>query len=78
MRFYLTGIDEGKREIYMTSEEDKSLVITIDASEEAWSGSEMDVEILKTPNGATIYYTAADGSKTYKNYLFSEDGYEIV
>ena len=78
MRFYLTGIDVDKREIYMTSQEDESLVVTIDASAEAWSGSEDDIEVLNAPNGATVYYTDVDGSRTYKNYLFSEEGAKIV
>lgn len=78
MRYHLTGIDEGKREIYMVADDDASLTVTINAADEAWSGSEKDIEILNAPNGATVYYIADDGSRTYKNYRFGPEGVEIV
>ncbi len=78
MRYHLTGIDEGKREIYMVADDDETLTVTIDASGEAWSGSEKDIEVLNAPNGATVYYIDDDGARTYKNYRFGPEGVEIV
>ena len=78
MRYHLTGIDEDKREIYMVADDDDSLVITINAADEAWSGSASDIEVLNSPGGATVYYIADDGTSTYKNYRFTEAGAEIV
>ena len=33
---------------------------------------------MTAPNGATVYYLADDGSKTYKNYRFDADGVTVV
>ena len=77
MRFHLTGVDEDKREIYMIAD-DESFSVTIDATDEAWSGKASDLEVLNAPNGATVYYLADDGSKTFKNYRFDSDGAKIV
>ena len=77
MRFHLTGVDEEKREIYMIAD-DKSFTVTIEAQDEAWSGKASDIEVLNAPNGATVYYLADDGSKTYKNYRFDADGVTVV
>lgn len=78
MRYHLTGIDEEKREIYMVADDDETLTVTIDASDEAWSGSEKDIEVLNAPDGATVYYIADDGTSTFKNYRFGLKGVEIV
>lgn len=73
MYFYLTAIDEAKREICFSAE-DKSFTVVIDAANEAWTGKETDLEVVKVPNGATVYYTDDTGERTYKNYLFSPEG----
>lgn len=73
MHFYLTGIDEAKHEIYMSAE-DKSFEVTINAADEKWTGKETDIEVMPVPNGATVYYTDDNGERSYKNYLFSEEG----
>ena len=78
MRYHLTGIDEDKRAIYMVADEDASLTVTIDATDEAWSGKEGDIEVLNAPNGATVYYLTEDGSSTYKNYRFEDGVAKIV
>ena len=78
MRYYLTGIDEGKREIYMTAQEDESLSVTIDASDAAWTGVETDLEVVPAVDGATVYYWDAEGNKTFKNYRFTADGVVAV
>ena len=78
MRYHLTGINEEKREIYMIADEDENLTVTIDASGEVWSGKETDIEVLNAPNGATVYYLADDGSRTYKNYRFEDGVAKIV
>ncbi len=77
MRYHLTGVDEGKREIYMSAD-DKSLDVVIDAGDEEWTGKETDLEVLNAPNGATVYYIADDGSRSYKNYRFDADGVTVV
>ena len=73
MRYHLTNVDEDKREICMTADDNEECVIAIDASGEAWSGKAADIEVLNAPDGATVYYQADDGTRTYKNYRF-EDG----
>lgn len=77
MRYHLTGIDEEKREIYMAAD-DESCNVTIDASEEAWTGKASDIEVLNASNGATVYYIADDGTKTFKNYRFGAEGVSVV
>ncbi|HAM14380.1 MAG TPA: hypothetical protein DCP91_00650 [Eggerthellaceae bacterium] len=77
MRFHLTGIDEGKRQIHMAAD-DKSMDVTIDAAGEAWTGKATDLEVLNAPNGATVYYIADDGTKSYKNYRFDAEGATVV
>lgn len=73
MRYHLIGVNEDTREISMVADDDENCIVVINASEEAWSGKETDIEVLNAPNGATVYYLADDGSRTYKNYRF-EDG----
>jgi len=77
MRYHLTGVDEEKRAINMAAD-DGSSTVTIDAADEAWSGKDTDLEILNAPNGATVYYIADDGTRTYKNYRFDADGVKAV
>ena len=71
--YHLTGIDEGKREIYVAND-DETITVTIDASQAAWTGKETDLEIIMAPNGATVYYYDENGAESYKNYQFGEDG----
>ena len=73
MRYHLIGVNEDTREISMVADEDENCIVVINAADEAWSGKETDIEVLNAPNGATVYYLADDGSRTYKNYRF-EDG----
>lgn len=73
MRYHLIGVNEDTREISMVADDDENCIVVINAAEEAWSGKDTDIEVLNAPNGATVYYLADDGSRTYKNYRF-EDG----
>ena len=75
MRYHLTGVNEEKREIYMVADDDETMAVTINAADEAWSGKDSDIEVLNAPSGATVYYLADDGSRTYKNYRF--EGCEV-
>ena len=77
MRYHLTGINEDERKIFMSAD-DGSLDVVIDAADEVWSGKATDLEVLNAPNGATVYYLADDGSRTYKNYRFSAEGVQVV
>ena len=78
MRYHLINIDETKREIYMVADEDESCIVTINATDEAWTGNAADLEILNAPDGATVYYIADDGTRTYKNYRFENGQVNIV
>ena len=78
MRYHLIGINEDTREISMVADDDENCVVVINAAEEAWSGKETDIEVLNAPNGATVYYLADDGSRTYKNYRFENGKATIV
>lgn len=77
MYYYLTEINEEKREIHLKAE-DKSHDVVIDAADAAWTGIQTDVEVVNVPNGATVYYTDDTGERTYKNYLFSPEGAKEV
>lgn len=77
MRYHLTGVDEGKREIYMIAD-DESCNITISAADEAWSGKASDIEVINAPDGATVFYLDGEGNQTYKNYRFGPEGATIV
>ncbi|MBQ9068341.1 MAG: hypothetical protein IJ131_04645 [Eggerthellaceae bacterium] len=77
MRYVLIEVNEEKREIVFESE-DKAYTVTVDASGEAWSGKETDLEVLTSPGGATIYYYEADGKESYVNYRFTQAGAEKV
>ena len=78
MRYHLTGIDEEKREIYMVADDDPTCTVTINAADEVWTGKETDIEVLNAPDGATVYYIADDGTRTYKNYRFEGGQTKIV
>ena len=62
MRYHLTGVDEGKREMYMIAD-DESCNITISAADEAWSGKASDIEVINAPDGATVFYLDGEGNQ---------------